>query len=605
MKNRIDRILGEPVGIAIVAVLAAAVAPTAPAAVLRVGAATDAACTHTELQAALDAAAANQEADEIRISTGMYDRGGWSIDGHAHALAIVGGYADCGAEIADAPPTELVGSRLPSPVLAIAASADVRLANLDIAGGTGLQQPWLAGGIASRSSGKLALEGVYVHDNIGAFGGGIGVAPDSGEALLTADERVEISGNFSSQNGAGVSAARTRVAFDRVLVARNETTGCGGGLHLSGRVGSGVSVVSGTIERNEAARGAAFCATEGALLRVESRAGQRPTRIGINQASMAGGAFAVDAGTVATTPTGVLLVDAWVDRNGARHGGAVDIDAQGAAAGGGARFCAEANGLASLACADLVREADEAAACTDQHPVCGAFGGNYAVSGTVAGNGSLVRMRGAAATLDLSGFRADLQRGASFVHARGGVPGTTAIRLASGLVAGNLGNGDGLFDLEGVSGAILGGVTIADNEIGAPHVLRSTQALVLRDSIVWQPGTVVRAGAATPADTLSQLIVHDLTGLGAGESVVMEDPRFIRQPATQAYWLAPGSPAIDYGRTSIGAHVGRSRAGIALDADGEPRDFDEPEHAERHGTRDLGAYEMIATRGVFADGFER
>lgn len=325
----------------------------ATAATYSVGQPSDPSCTHTSLQAALDAASANASVQThtiriarplIEISMNAIDDAFRIVDPQANLL-IEGNYASC----ADSAPQSNGGVS----TLALSAGSVgrvlrvqnagaqpriVTLRNLHLRGGNSTSFPVnVAYGGALRASGALTLrlQGSDVSDSRASRGGGIAVL---GGAELRLQEASQVFANLAESpfgRGGGIYCAdpQSAVVIDEAFITGNSTPGNGGGLHLDGCTGlrSGSSAIGGTALATIADNIAGVAgSSEGGLgggIYIEnsglnfSDAGlQTFSLLMRNNTGRRGGAL-YTAGSVSQLPTLTVLNAAFIDNTARDRGG--------------------------------------------------------------------------------------------------------------------------------------------------------------------------------------------------------------------------------------------------------------------------------------------
>lgn len=261
--------------------------------VFRVGQ-TGAACTHRNIQAAINAADANPGADEIRITRDVSTSGepywltnGLTIDTD-DALTFSGGWNDCDDEDWQAgfDYQDISGNGFGKPVLQIRGSGEIVLAGLGVTlGEAPAQGTPRAGGIDFEGTGSLYIYTTRIFANTGRLGGGLRVA--NGQVTLAVN--TYIYGN-TAITGGGVyigNNGRLKMEGPYAFITGN-VADFGGGLGVFGSgtadlVASDSSLaLSGPISGNHAteAGGAISIQTSGAEQQAVVRiASSDPTRV--------------------------------------------------------------------------------------------------------------------------------------------------------------------------------------------------------------------------------------------------------------------------------------------------------------------------------------
>lgn len=582
-------------------VLLAAAAPMAPAAaaVFRVGPpGTTGGCTHTDVQAAIDAAAANPGADEIRLVRNTvpgYTQQALVIDDQD--LTMTGGLADCAAAIPNGR-TWLSGEGgVAAPVVAIRSSVGIRLQvhleGLGLQGGDS-EGPDPGGGLAIRAGGDFVLANSDILGNSARLGAGIGIygAEGDGATRVTLGDNVIISGNaysgdsISIGGGIAVYGADLSICGAGTSIRWNHAFNAGG-IGVAGNSASWPARLElcaanspGTpvLEYNSAVRGGGLQVQYYATARVYTRDADRPLRIANNRADYGG---AIDA-TGATA-----RVDLWevhvAGNTGDREGGAFTLF-------DGARI-----GVHPASSPDAP---PGAVSCADRR--CNTLANNW--SDPAQGQGSSVAAlstlpNAAPPQLHIDSALITGNRGASLFSAiqlEAGTATPARISLRNSVIAANP-QATSWVQVTGGSEFLCDLCTIAYNSpanMGGASLISSDGPVHLRRSIVWDPGRDLFTGA--PASLSAQsLLVHDDSDLAGQTDIRVGNPQFI--DGARDFHLRPDSPALDSAAADEAP---------AFDLDGNPRVRDLADVPDRHGALDLGAYERSDNDSLFRDGFE-
>ena len=584
----------------IAATLALCLSPAARAAIYRVGGGSG--CTHSTIQAAIDAAAATAEADEIRLGATQYNVSGLTIGATGGPLSINGGFASCLA----ASPTAgqravLIGNGSQS-VVRVRSTHTLQLASLDIRQGAAIE----GGGIDIQGSPSgadidvIALSNTIVRSNSALQGGGISVKNTLGASAQPASLQVVLYGdssvtsNTATDDGGGIRCERaTVILLDSSHVGLNGSTGgAGGGIHGSDcylRLASrGVSANGAVLWSNSAPAGlggGVYLRGTQASADIMTVDALVPARIVGNSAIAAGGIGVNDGAQV-------RLHGAVLQQNSATaYGGAVLI-ANGSGAGQTRLSMLSADDdspAPATACADV--EACNLVRANSVDPGTGPLG--RAGSGIVAfgsGPGSV--------RADFRGTRFDFNDGTSLAY----LGGSGARAVFSGALLVNNVSTDGLIVADGTGHALeVSSSTLANNGVGeANAVIRAGGAcgasggLQVRNSIIWQPERpLIAATEAIDPECFSHLIGADFGALPASTDRLVADPLFLA-PAGGDFHVFSASPALDFA-PSLPADATR---------DGGPRVSDLPERMNLFGPQDAGAYERPGNDRLFKNGFD-
>jgi hypothetical protein len=324
--------------------LCAAIASSAAqAAVFTVGGAVN--CTHTSIQAALNSASANAEADTIRVSNQLtYSAQAITIGGGDFTLE--GGYSDCSTTTPTSSTTISGQGGAAESVFRISSDGVRNFKRLLITRGDAIGADGRGGGIRFDGTGDLILQDVSVDQNVALSGGGIYFRSTGGAATLLINNNSSVSRNVATEadgHGGGITVtgnARLIMAANNTSIFSNTASGNnsrGGGIAVFGParadIGSPGLGPFGAIYDNEADFGGgiaiyASTVTNGdAYARVFATVAARAVRIHDNRARSLGGAvFARSESFGGETLAGLCLLDARVDGNAAPEGAAFYSD---------------------------------------------------------------------------------------------------------------------------------------------------------------------------------------------------------------------------------------------------------------------------------------
>ena len=476
-------------------------------------------CSHTDIQSALNAAESHSGADTVRI---VYALGGTGLHGVVNTsqeLTIEGGYATCGSATSDGGRT-VISAAGPTAykVFSITSTgaSTVRLKNLRLTDGFASGGGY-GGGIYFKGPGNLVLSDTSIDNNRAGYGGGIYFEGTSPTATLTIGENNLINGNVASVSGGGIylqNALMNMTAANSSLLY-NEAASYGGGLRIYGKSTATVSSDG----------YAGFAAIQG------------------NEAAYGGG-VAIQGSEQDDTVTNVYL------KGGAR------IYDNFASVRGGAVFMHPFNGFHT---SNVYAYITEGILDTNVAPEGAAAYLSYDVNFEGYANGSLLDMNGGSIINNLSGdANGQATGGAIIVVAR-----ASAAEISNALISNNSGgtflrNDLGRASLESslmtgntmqrglvdVLGKIdIFGSTIVGNSLAGNVVFSGTSNLVIKQSIIWQPGKqTAQVGGSLAAD---DVIASDIASLPNSASIIYADPRFI-DPSHEDYRLQAASPAVDF-----------------------------------------------------------
>jgi hypothetical protein len=571
-----------------------------------VGAGAD--CTHSTIQAAINALPPGGNSS-LRVSNTLsYTAQALSIDGKN--ITLTGGFADCTQTVASGTTTLSGQGGSHDSVLTVVGNSNVLLQRLTITRGDEVFDGY-GGGIDYRGVGKLTLRDVVVSQNYAGYGGGINFSPTSGNGELWIEANTVIQNNTAQFSGGGVrvaSTARLFVLADNVAITGNEAIGIdpnsqqsrygnGGGVEVIGParadIGSPGFGNSGVITANRARYGGGISLHGGddgddddVEVRLFTTDPARPVRISGNRATVIGGAVYSEPsfGPTHRSYAKFCAFDFRFDGNRAQNGAALyaDYDNIGIMDEWGSDMF-----LNSSDCGPESRSTLGAQSCA-VGVLCNSIDGNIVENdaGQATEGATIFIQRDShisANRVSITGNRGDQVLRVVDADAQ-----TNSIGKLSGcLIADNQVIEVVRGDSEG-STIELNDCTIAGNTISGPRVLTIGDDLMLHRSILWQPGKLAM-NAEPDSRVVEEVISNDVSTLGAGPSVVNADPRFM-DPARGDYHLQAASPAVDF-----------SAAGGGLDVDGRPRGVDLNVVFDRFGRSDLGAFERQSVGNVVRD----
>lgn len=546
-----------------------------PAATFTVG--SNSGCTHTSIQAAIDAAAAAPGTDTVLVARNQtWTAQQLSISGQS--LILAGGTPQCGL----APDGSLTlisgagGAQLP--VLRITTTGDsvVTLRSLQITGGD-VAGDGLGGGIQYNGSvnSSLVIEDSVVSGNIAGYGGGIYVNGQGSRGRLVVGADVLVGSNEARISGGGIYLSNADLQMDAPgsAIANNTAGDFGGGLRVLGpsdsSIRSGGLGTLGTIFGNTARIGGGI-ALQGApdidnlvTLEMETTNPASVVRIRGNLARERGGAmYARTESTAGLGSVFATLMGVSIEENTAQTGAAVYLD--------------YSSSLTFTIGPVLILGPVEG---------CGAADGCNRVVGNLARTaGGALSSGGILVAGDASGLRLT---GTVIVDNDGGPPVYSddpfsepgeRVQLNNVLIANNVVRGDSVVRVvRGVSTRIVNS-TIAGNSLTGGAIIEAAGHTTIDGSVLWQPG---KTTLVTGSSTLGRLVASEVGSLGGALLTINADPRFV-DPARDNFRLKAGSRAID---------VAPAVAGDDRDADGRPRDVNLALVTDVLGPRDLGAFE--------------
>lgn len=551
--------------LALLGVWVTALVTPASAAVYTVG---GAGCTHPDLLSALIAAATNPGSDQIRLLSGSSHQGPFFVN--TDGLAITGGYASCSATTPTGSST-LLGDNS-NRALFLSTTGTTNLVRLSVTGGTVTGN---GGGILVQGSGGVVLQDVLVFGNhaTGA-GGNLYVNGSSGVSVQLSGGSMLTAGTAQDGGGLACSGAALIYLDPAVVVANNDVTADGGGVHLA----SGCSLDSravgsaggGIVNNHADGNGGGVMVETGSHLSTHVFAGTGLAEISGNSAGNNGGGLAVvGLGSQA------LLYDVRLASNHADGvGGALLAEGVVTASlrrGSSASLCADAN--------RCVVVSDNSAA------VGGAF---FVDNATLSVDGTYLERNSATISQPV-------------VSVRGG----GGAQLSNTVVAASDGALPFLVD-DANSNLTLGNVTVVGNlNVGAGVIslgggASGSDRIRVLSSAFDQAGALFAPGAPTGVGVKIDCVMSRFSPLFSGlpgqsvtRATTVADPRLASSSA--GYLLLADSPAID--SCDLTAWTGP-----LIDVNWDRRDLDDPAHSGGLGLRDLGADEH--THDIHSDDFE-
>lgn len=557
------------------------------AAVFRVG--SDAACTHADIQSAIDAAAANgaDTLDSIRIARNdSYLSQALVID--SQRVILVGGYADCSANTRGLPLTVVDGDGNGGhPILTIRSPGSIRqlvqIAGLELRGGNA--QTGDGGALLVTGNAQVDLSGISLHDNKAGRGGAIYARGNSstekldlslgrdsitGEPFRAEDNLADLGGAVFVDANAKLTAGDARIAQNHAMSGGGIYLGSGGEGFFAFNSGAAVPLDRGVQSNTAELDGGGIYIASGLLHYVERYSPMSSYRISGNEAGRdGGGVFVTGAGSFLFA-VGLRLDD---NRAGALQAGR-----------GGGGYADNGGGI-------LVR-GDSIGGSVNYCPAgapCASVSGNQAgINGHAGQGGGLYAGPNGHATF----FVGELRGNQSGQGSAGMAAGTNAtLKVWSALVVGNVGNA-GTIQASSAASLDLQGITLT-NVLGSGPLLGIADAqMLLTDSIVHQPGRM--AASVTGTSTVSTDCVISHENFDASGDVRVIDPGFM-DAGNGDYRLRIDSGAID--ACSQSNYLNR-------DVRDEPRGVDLPEIPNIGGAYDAGAFERQTGETVFADGFD-
>jgi hypothetical protein len=591
-------------GVAGLALAFSLVPARAPAAIYIVGTGS-AACTHTSIQDAVAAAAVNPGLDFIRITQTLnYLDQGIAISNQD--LQLEGGWADCNAgsatpgarTVVSGEGTAASGNRS---VFTVTGSGSVAFAGLNIFNGDEVTGSGFGGGIdvSGGPHAEIRVTRSSISGNGAAIGGGISVqnnnSGNAADVRLVIGDDVLLFNNEAGAMGGGIFCAGATVEMIGAgsALLGNRTSGPGGGMRVEnctvliagdGPAGNGRVLVG-----NSAIGpgGGISAAGKRTLVTVFTIDADAPTTIAANIAGSTGGG--IDIGSSARVYGFDIVIEENIAGTG---GGAVSV------------FDNDDDPDALFVMLGYLDGSPPGAVNCNPARRCNRISANAAQdSGGVAQPAAAVRIQSATddnawAEADLYGTRVEDNHGQSLIQLFIDDGPHGKLLLDGAVVSGNV-VGDVLVhnSESGIRGYVdILASTIAGNTIGGDSAILGDNHLVVRRSIVWQPGTQMfeMTAGALADDQFAHVLASDLVGIPPSVTNFVADPLFVDLAGGDLH-LQLASPAIDYAPATFGDH----------EADHGQRSVDLAGIDDEFGVQDLGAFERpFASDYIFYSDFD-
>lgn len=556
-----------PALIRLVGTLLLLLAGSAHAADFRVG--DGAGCTHSTIQAAINAAHGNPGPDRIHIARNLTWTAQELVIDTAQELDLIGGYDTCATATPNGTTTlDGAGGNARSVLRIIASSgAWIRLRRLVIRGGD-IASGGEGGGIFFQGNGRLDLADTTLTQNTAGYGAGLFARGTGIAAEVLFGSNVIVSDNTARYSGGGVYIDQLEFAMREpgsvimwnTAEGLGGTGGYGGGLMIrSGNLnayaylGPGVTSL-GTIFANTGVFGGGVAVVSqdtdevgNAMLLTQMTSAESPMRIRGNTATQAGGGLYTRSWNSATS--GLSLGSAWlwnsqINENQAPDGAAIYVAAHDSFLGSPWGSNVDINAYAL----------PDTNACPVGQP-CGSISDNRAATfDNQLTNGAIIRVEESGRLVigsghaGVGGVLIEGNQGGSLVHAGD----ESKVNLQNTLIADNTLTGAlidvGSGDDDHLRLRIIDS-TLAGNEIGGSHMLAiGERGFQLSRSIFWQPGKPILQcnGCARPFGTFDRIIASERDSLDGGNTpeVLVASPRFV-DLANGDYRLRAASPAVD------------------------------------------------------------
>lgn len=556
-------------------------------------------CQYSDIQAAVDAAAANPGEDFVWIASNKtYANEHVVVTGQD--VIIEGGFTDCTQN----EPTgqTLIQGTSGHSVFEIEGSSNVELGYLEIVGGQPNDQ---GGGVYFGGDGGLNLVSTWVHSNQANYGGGVAMNPSGSATLYLYSSTISVNTAFNDGGGIQLMGSSTLYSDSGSYITGNAApNGYGGGIKLQ----SPANVyVSSSVNNNTASYGGGIASfggsNGGASVYLYSTDATNRVALYHNTATQLGGGVYLSSSSFGQA--GLCAQDFSLDANIAIAGSAVFADQT-----GGVGSTVYLNDFSctppsppvpAVACATgtLCNEiADNISQDSGGNPTSGA-----AID--IASGGQMVARR----------FAARRNIGSSVIYVNTQVAGHSSTNLLSTevhecLMADNVTTRPLIEAYGGADNTqlVVDTCTLANNTVDTGTVPAYTIAAdvnyaVLTNSIVYDLGAlVVKFGGAAGDLTAQYDLVNNSSTMPADALGVLKGPPSFVDVTNQDYHLVRTSLGVDY-----------APALADYDLDGNPRPIDLADVPNVFGPTDLGAYEIqtqlapqpcSAADTIFCDGFD-
>jgi hypothetical protein len=575
--------------------------------IFRVGA--DAACTHTTIQAAIDAAAASPGEDYVWIASNQaYSGQHVTIDGQT--VDVVGGFVDCSASEAGTAITTVSGAgNGGSAVFAIRGTSHVYMSNLWI---RDADRSGDGGGIDFSGAGDLHVATTTVSLNAAEHGGGINFHGTGGDAELRIGHDTLILSNTASVSGGGIrveGSARLFVLEPQTLIGFNSAEGKGGGIEILSPARADIASPGynggAVVQFNDADYGGGIAVNANtdsdAFVRLFTIDPNNPVQISSNTARSTGGGIWLNP--YSSVKGGLALAmlcaqDFRINDNIAQEGAAIygDVDTNGFGDSFWSQVLLNRTDVFNNNCQHPEpMEELGAVACAADVP-CNELAYNVAENSEGDPSGAIILLQ---TNGDLYAIRFRMHHNVA-LH---------LIRAVDDDLGNNVALSRCLFtDNQLASSAILqtpdsGGEVVVDECTFARNSIASGAAVevnhvdtTITRSIFDQPGMPVLSSPNFDHVTAVEVMAQDLSTLPPSTHDVLATPSFV-DPDHGDYHLSSDSPGIDFA----------SESDHFVDLDGMPRKVD-LSNPNTFGMQDLGALETqlgcSVSDSIFCSGFD-
>jgi parallel beta-helix repeat protein/predicted outer membrane repeat protein len=577
-------------------------------------------CPYTNIQDAIDAAAANPGADYVWIAmNGTYTGQHVLVNNDTDGVIIVGGLVDCNDNNVDTATTTVSGAGNDgSAVFTIRGNSSVLLQNLFI---TGAQRDGNAsgGGVDFDGSGFLGLRLSSISLNSAGYGGGINAKGDGGHVDVVLEDNSLVLNNTAQTSGGGIRVegdTRLYVLQPQTLIGFNHApNGYGGGIEVltpaHADIGSPGFNGGAVVQFNDAANGGGVAIVgldfmQGNIsnaVQIFTTDSNNPVQIANNSASQNGGGIYVETNDSAGYDVQACIYDFRIHDNVARDGAAIFATG---VEGNKADILLNRTSESSLqGCGPDTPPALGAVACAVGVP-CNEIVDNISEDGSgqpTAGS----TIRGDVSSLlfaDRLVMRGNQGGHTIEINGSGDTNNITAkVELSNCLLAANTDQTEVIsaHDGGGSSHLHVNNCTIVDNASGSSDTIYSNLNFVeITNDIFDQLGQQVIDFSGAAGDLTAQYVLAtNVSTLAGGVALMDGEPDYLDRSNGDYHLL----------RTSLGVDFAPS--GTGSDLDRRPRTVDLIDIPNAFGPMDLGAYEIqnqivacAVGDTIFCDGFD-
>ncbi|MEO7200393.1 MAG: hypothetical protein ABIY56_09285, partial [Dokdonella sp.] len=480
-----------------------AMASPVEASIFKVGSGTG--CTHSTIQAAVNAANANPGLDHIIITRSVsYTQQAIKIQ-QAQPLTLTGGYAACADSAPSGARTTVNGSggAANSVFTVEPGSAEVLFDNLYITGGDESDN-YYGGGIDFTGSGNLTLNNVTLTLNTSGYGGGLSARGTGPNATVLLMGETIITSNLATQDGGGIHLRgsvtlwalepKTAIWLNRATGLANTPPGVyhgyGGGMAVVapakayiGSSGYGIGAINNNTARVGGGIAALTDSGNSSFVYLFTTDPTKPQKVSGNRATDVGGAFFSDATAEQFSgPRGFIQIwDTTIENNSAPIGSIAYLVGDSSPP----PFSGEQGGFLTMndvGGSGIFARPAMSAAC-NPGVVCSVVKNNRSedAAGNPTNSALIYGVDKARVTIDNYRFTGNSAR--SLLD----LADIYAATVANTLIDNNTFTAAVLQFPEGDPNVKLNHLTITDNVIGGPGVIAHRGHVELNRSIIWQP----------------------------------------------------------------------------------------------------------------------